>query len=90
VFPRWLAYLSILTAILFIPAGLMVFFKHGALSWAGLMTLYLPVGAFFVWLAGLTYCTIKNINAGHHYVRRCDVPAPASAAAARADAPVPA
>ncbi|MHB8695378.1 MAG: hypothetical protein ACYDHH_29475 [Solirubrobacteraceae bacterium] len=69
VFPRWLGYLSVWTALLFVPAGLMIFFKTGAFSWAGLMTLYVPVGIFFVWLAGLTYCTIKNINAGHHYVR---------------------
>jgi hypothetical protein len=69
VFPRWLAYLSLWTALLFIPAGLMVFFKHGAFSWAGLMTLYVPVAIFFVWLSGLTYCTLRNINAGHHYVR---------------------
>lgn len=69
VFPRWLAYLSLWTGLLFVPAGLMIFFKHGAFSWAGLMTLYVPVGIFFVWLSGLTYCTIRNINAGHHYVR---------------------
>jgi hypothetical protein len=70
VFPRWLAYLSLWTALLFVPAGLMIFFKHGAFSWAGLMTLYVPVGIFFVWLAGLTYCVIRNINAGQYYVRR--------------------
>ena len=37
---------------------------------SGLMTLYVPVGIFFVWLAGLTYCVIRNINAGQYYVRR--------------------
>jgi hypothetical protein len=87
VFPRWLAYLSIWTAILFVPAGLMIFFKRGAFSWAGLMTLYVPVGIFFVWLTGLTYCTIRNINSGHHYVRH-RVASPD--ATVRPEAPVPA
>jgi hypothetical protein len=64
VYPRWAGYLSIWTAILFVPAGLMAFFKHGAFSWAGLMTLYVPVAIFFVWLAGMTYLTIRNINRG--------------------------
>ena len=67
VFPRWAAYLSIWTAILFVPAGLMAFFKHGAFSWAGLMTLYVPVGIFFVWLAAMTYLVIRNIKRGESH-----------------------
>ena len=68
VYPRWIGWLSIWTAILFVPAGLMAFFKHGPFSWAGLMTLYVPVGIFFVWLASMTYCTIQNINRGQHHL----------------------
>jgi hypothetical protein len=67
VYPRWAAYLSIWTAILFVPAGLMAFFKHGAFSWAGLMTLCVPVGIFFVWLAAMTTLTIRNIRRGAAY-----------------------
>lgn len=67
VFPRWVAYLSLWTAVLFVPAGLMAFFKHGAFSWAGLMALYVPVGVFFIWLAALTTYTIRNIRAGRVY-----------------------
>src|SRR5439155_158418 len=34
-YPRWVAYLNLWVAVLFVPAGLMAFFKHGAFSWAG-------------------------------------------------------
>jgi len=63
-YPRWAAYLNIWVAVLFVPAGLMAFFKHGAFSWAGLATLYIPVGIFFVWLAAMAVLTLRNINRG--------------------------
>jgi hypothetical protein len=64
VYPRWAAYLCIWVGILFVPAGLMAFFKTGAFSWAGLLALYVPVGVFFVWLIAMTVLTIQNINRG--------------------------
>lgn len=64
VYPRWVAYLNLWVGLLFVPAGLVVFFKSGAFSWAGLMALYVPVAIFFVWLIVMTVFTIKNINAG--------------------------
>jgi len=64
VFPRWVGYLCLWVALLFVPAGLMAFFKTGPFAWNGLMALYVPVGIFFVWLAVLTTYTIKNINRG--------------------------
>jgi hypothetical protein len=66
VYPRWLGYLSLWVALLIVPAGLLIFFKHGAFSWAGLITLYVPAAAFFVWMISLT---IRNIEGGRVYTR---------------------
>jgi len=49
VFGRWVAWYNIATGTLFIPAGLTLFFDHGALAWNGAITLWVPTGAFFLW-----------------------------------------
>jgi hypothetical protein len=49
VFPRWVGIYNIATGILFIPAGLTLFATHGAFAWNGLVTLWVPTAAFFVW-----------------------------------------
>ncbi|CDO90183.1 hypothetical protein AWC29_26915 [Mycobacterium triplex] len=48
-------------------------------AWNGLMALYIPVGIFFVWLAVMTFYTIKNVNAGayHHDPQTGDTVDPA-------------
>jgi len=35
--------------------GLAVFFKHGPFAWNGLIGFYIPIGAFTVWIAVMTY-----------------------------------
>jgi len=67
VYPRWLGYLSAWTALLIIPAGLIIFFKHGPFSWAGVMALYVPFAVFFIWLIAITRCTLDNIAAGRFH-----------------------
>jgi hypothetical protein len=67
VYPRWAAYLNLWVGLLFVPAGLMAFFKHGAFSWSGMMALYVPVIAFFIWLVTMTVLTIRNIRQGAVY-----------------------
>lgn len=75
VYPRYVAYVCLWVAVLFVPAGAMAFFKTGPFAWNGLMALYVPVGIFFVWLTVLTYETIKNINRGDsHDPTRDDAP----------------
>jgi hypothetical protein len=70
VYPRYVAYVCLWVAVLFVPAGLMAFFKSGPFAWNGVMALYVPVGIFFVWLAVLTYETVKNINRGFVFTLR--------------------
>jgi hypothetical protein len=50
VFPRWAGYLNIWVALLVSPAGIIVFFKHGPFAWNGLVSFFLPLTAFAVWM----------------------------------------
>jgi hypothetical protein len=52
--PRWVAYLNIWAALLFVPAMLMIFFHHGAFSQNGLITFWEPVAIFFAWIVTMT------------------------------------
>jgi hypothetical protein len=64
VYPRYVGYVSLWTALLFCGAAGMEYFKTGPFAWNGVGALYIPVGVFFVWLAALTVETVKNINRG--------------------------
>ena len=60
--PRWTGYLSLLTAFLFIPAALPLFFKSGQFAYNGLLGMFLPLLIFFIWVEGMTYALIKAIK----------------------------
>jgi hypothetical protein len=49
VFPRWVAYFNIWVALLFLPGGLVYFFKDGPFAWNGIFALYIPAVAFCGW-----------------------------------------
>jgi hypothetical protein len=50
VFPRWVGYFNIWTAILFLPGPLCVFFRTGPLAWDGLFTWWIPFVLFAAWM----------------------------------------
>lgn len=62
VFPRWGGYMSIWAGLLFIPGGIIVFFKHGAFGWNGLATWWLGLTAFGIWLVALTVLLLRAIR----------------------------
>lgn len=45
-FPRWVCYLNLWIALLFLPGGMAVFFQHGPFAWNGIMALWVPVVVF--------------------------------------------
>ena len=49
VFPRWVAYLNFWVAALFVPGGLLTFFKTGPFAWNGLFAFWVPFVVFLTW-----------------------------------------
>jgi hypothetical protein len=55
VFPRWVAYFNLWVAFLFLPAGLLTFFKHGPFAWNGLLSFWVALTMFGTWYLVMTY-----------------------------------
>jgi len=62
VFPRWVGYFNIWVGILFIPGGLITFFKTGPFAWDGIFAFWLPLTVFFMWYLVMFPVLIKAIK----------------------------
>ena len=62
-FPRWLGFFNFWVALLILPALLLPFFKSGPFAYNGILALYLPFGAFFIWMVVMTFGLMKAIGA---------------------------
>src|SRR5882762_10190808 len=49
VFPSWFAFFNFWCALLLLPGSLIVFFKDGPFSWAGVFGFYLGLTTFTIW-----------------------------------------
>jgi len=63
-FPRWVGYLNVWAAVLFAPGQMVLFFKSGPFSWNGIVALWLPFVAFFLWI--LVMCIMMLEAAKRH------------------------
>jgi hypothetical protein len=59
IFPRWLAYLSIWTGILFLPGVLACMFKTGPFAWDGLFAFWIPLSVFGLWVCVMCWAMLK-------------------------------
>lgn len=62
VFPRWAGFFNIWIGVLFLPGGLITFFKSGPFAWNGLFGFWIPVIAFFTWVFVMTTLMIRSIK----------------------------
>lgn len=49
VLPRWLGYLGLWAAVLYMPSCLALFFHEGPFAWNGIFTFWLAAAAFVIW-----------------------------------------
>lgn len=62
VFPRWVGFFNIWVAVLFLPGGLIPFFKSGPFAWNGLFGFWVPAIAFFGWFLTMTMVMRRSIK----------------------------
>jgi hypothetical protein len=62
VWPRWVGYLNLWIALSGTGGGIAVFFKQGPFAWNGLIGFYLPIAAFVIWIAVMTYYLHTGIS----------------------------
>ena len=55
VFPRWVGYYNFWVAVLFVPGGLLTFFKTGPFAWDGLFVWWIPFMVFFSWYVSMFF-----------------------------------
>jgi hypothetical protein len=55
IWPRWVGYLNLWIAMSGAGGAVAVFFKDGPFAWNGLVGFYIPIGAFTIWIAVMTY-----------------------------------
>lgn len=78
IYPRWMAYFTVWSALLLVPALMIVFFKTGPFAWNGLLAFWLPLGVFAIWYLVLMAMTLQAIKHEQTYAVPFTVAAPAS------------
>ncbi|PWR20950.1 hypothetical protein [Zavarzinia compransoris] len=61
IFPRWVAFFNLWTAVLIIPAGLIEFFKTGPFAYDGLISFWFVFAVFFGWMLVMSIVTLRAI-----------------------------
>ncbi|GAB3377430.1 hypothetical protein NCG89_13650 [Spongiibacter taiwanensis] len=58
-FPRWIAFFNLWAVLLFAPGQMVLFFKDGPFSWHGIVALWIPFVAFFIWILVMSVEMLK-------------------------------
>ncbi|MCX2930093.1 hypothetical protein ORI20_07400 [Mycobacterium sp. CVI_P3] len=85
VFPRWLGYGNLWVALIFCAGTFNVFFKTGPLAWNGVLSWWLPVVVFALWLIVVTVYLRRAIETHIDEVDADKTPSVAELAATIAD-----
>lgn len=63
-FPRWVAYVNLWAAALYVPGQMILFFKDGPFSWHGVVALWIPYLAYFGWIAVMSLVMLRIAKPG--------------------------
>jgi len=82
-FPRWFGYYNLWTGFLFLPGGLILWFKHGAFAWNGALAFWLVAVAFGAWFIVTCLILLRAIKrtAAEEAAAAAPAAAPATATA---------
>ncbi len=61
IYPRWIGYLNVWTAIGSMPSAFVGYFLNGPFAWDGLVGFWIPVGIFFIWVPAIFIYTRKAL-----------------------------
>ena len=61
VFPRWTAYVSIMTFVALLPGQALFFFKSGPFAWNGLLAFWVPLTVFGCWFFMVAYLIQRDV-----------------------------
>jgi hypothetical protein len=62
IYPRWVAYLNFWTALVFVSAAGVSFFKTGTLDYRGLICMYVPIIMFLTWMIVMSIVMYRAID----------------------------
>ena len=62
IFPRWSGYFSIWAMLVLQPGATISFFKHGPLTWNGLLVWWIPIFSYAPWMLIFSYLTMRAIK----------------------------
>jgi hypothetical protein len=61
VFPRWVGYFNLAEILLFLPVGLLTFFKTGPFAYHGVMVFWVPLVIFCAWMLVMAWASYKAV-----------------------------
>jgi len=62
IFPRWSGYLTLWVTLIFVPGCLCVFFKTGPFGWNGVLTFWMVILVFALWLLTFSWLMLAAIG----------------------------
>jgi hypothetical protein len=62
VYPRWGGYLNLWCAVMFLPGSLCVFFLKGPFSWNGIVSFWMLIAAFTIWMLSNSWLLLDAVR----------------------------
>ncbi len=62
IFPRGIGFYNLWVAVLFVPGGMLTFFKTGPFAWDGLFVWWIPFSVFFTWYLFMSYIMLGVVK----------------------------